>query len=213
MAESIMAPNSLGDYLRARRALVSPAEAGLPATGRRRVPGLRREEVAELVGLSIDYYVRLEQGRADRPSGEVLDALTAAPGASTAAAPQPWTARAASTSTIDGASATSSDIAPTRAIPASSIRRRPYRSARLPVASGSAAKPMLKALSIHCALPTEEPRSAAMTGRATAAPVTEKGSISAEEATAMTVGRKRCPSPAGGAGEADVRSGEVVVMP
>ncbi|WP_344307806.1 helix-turn-helix transcriptional regulator [Fodinicola feengrottensis] len=66
---------SLGMYLRARRAAVSPAEAGLPSTGRRRVPGLRREEVAELVGLSTDYYVRLEQGRADRPSDEVLDAL------------------------------------------------------------------------------------------------------------------------------------------
>ncbi|GAA5180440.1 helix-turn-helix transcriptional regulator [Rugosimonospora acidiphila] len=67
---------SLGDYLRRRRALVSPAEVGLPSTGRRRVPGLRREEVAELVGLSTDYYVRLEQGRADRPSDEVLDALS-----------------------------------------------------------------------------------------------------------------------------------------
>lgn len=67
--------SSLGDYLRARRALVSPADVGMPPTGRRRVPGLRREEVAELVGLSIDYYVRLEQGRADRPSDEVLDAL------------------------------------------------------------------------------------------------------------------------------------------
>ncbi len=75
MADSIMPPNSLGDYLRARRALVSPRDAGLPATGHRRVPGLRREEVAELVGLSTDYYVRLEQGRADRPSDEVLDAL------------------------------------------------------------------------------------------------------------------------------------------
>ncbi|MFJ9456385.1 helix-turn-helix transcriptional regulator [Kitasatospora sp. NPDC101447] len=75
MADPIMIAGSLGDYLRARRALVSPADAGLPATGRRRVPGLRREEVAELVGLSTDYYVRLEQGRADRPSDAVLDAL------------------------------------------------------------------------------------------------------------------------------------------
>jgi transcriptional regulator with XRE-family HTH domain len=69
---------SLGDYLRVRRAQVSPADVGLPETGRRRVPGLRREEVAELVGLSTDYYVRLEQGRADRPSAEVLDALSRA---------------------------------------------------------------------------------------------------------------------------------------
>ncbi|MFJ9282351.1 DNA-binding protein [Kitasatospora aureofaciens] len=75
MANTSMITSSLGDYLRARRALVSPADAGLPETGRRRVPGLRREEVAELVGLSADYYVRLEQGRADRPSDEVLDAL------------------------------------------------------------------------------------------------------------------------------------------
>ncbi|MFJ8476879.1 helix-turn-helix transcriptional regulator [Kitasatospora sp. NPDC094011] len=75
MAETIRIVDTLGDYLRARRALVSPADVGLPTTGRRRVPGLRREEVAELVGLSTDYYVRLEQGRADRPSDEVLDAL------------------------------------------------------------------------------------------------------------------------------------------
>jgi transcriptional regulator with XRE-family HTH domain len=73
-----MIANSLADYLRARRAQVSPADVGLPPTGRRRVPGLRREEVAELVGLSTDYYVRLEQGRADRPSDEVLDALSRA---------------------------------------------------------------------------------------------------------------------------------------
>ncbi|MFB7665461.1 helix-turn-helix transcriptional regulator [Kitasatospora sp. NPDC056138] len=75
MADTNMIAGNLGDYLRTRRALVSPAEVGLPPTGRRRVPGLRREEVAELVGLSTDYYVRLEQGRADRPSDEVLDAL------------------------------------------------------------------------------------------------------------------------------------------
>ncbi|WP_059006514.1 helix-turn-helix transcriptional regulator [Streptomyces specialis] len=78
MAHTSTLATSLGDYLRARRALVSPADVGLPATGRRRVPGLRREEVAELVGLSTDYYVRLEQGRADRPSAEVLDALSRA---------------------------------------------------------------------------------------------------------------------------------------
>ncbi|WIN00469.1 helix-turn-helix transcriptional regulator [Actinoplanes oblitus] len=78
MADVITIAGSLGDYLRTRRALLSPADAGLPPTGRRRVPGLRREEVAELVGLSTDYYVRLEQGRADRPSDEVLDALSRA---------------------------------------------------------------------------------------------------------------------------------------
>ncbi|WP_035850794.1 helix-turn-helix transcriptional regulator [Kitasatospora azatica] len=78
MPETRTIASSLGGYLRTRRALVSPADVGLPPTGRRRVPGLRREEVAELVGLSTDYYVRLEQGRADRPSAEVLDALARA---------------------------------------------------------------------------------------------------------------------------------------
>jgi transcriptional regulator with XRE-family HTH domain len=70
--------NRLGEYLRVRRGQVTPADVGLPVTGRRRVPGLRRDEVAELVGLSADYYVRLEQGRANRPSDEVLDALSRA---------------------------------------------------------------------------------------------------------------------------------------
>lgn len=68
----------LGRYLRARRAMVTPQDVGLPSTPRRRVGGLRREEVAEIVGLSTDYYVRLEQGRAVHPSGGVLDALSRA---------------------------------------------------------------------------------------------------------------------------------------
>lgn len=67
--------NELGRYLRARRAMVTPQDVGLPPTPRRRVGGLRREEVAEIVGLSTDYYVRLEQGRAQHPSAEVLAAL------------------------------------------------------------------------------------------------------------------------------------------
>ncbi|WP_344446841.1 helix-turn-helix transcriptional regulator, partial [Kitasatospora nipponensis] len=75
MADPTVIASSLGAYLRTRRALLSPAEAGLPPTARRRVPGLRREEVAELSGLSNDYYVRLEQGRAERPSAEVIEAL------------------------------------------------------------------------------------------------------------------------------------------
>lgn len=58
--------------------MVAPQEVGLPSTPRRRVAGLRREEVAEIVGLSTDYYVRLEQGRALHPSGGVLDALSRA---------------------------------------------------------------------------------------------------------------------------------------
>ncbi|WP_274911374.1 helix-turn-helix transcriptional regulator [Streptomyces sp. WZ-12] len=67
--------NPLGEFLRARRALVSPGDSGLSATGRRRVAGLRREEVAMLAGVSIDYYVRLEQGRERNPSAQVVDAL------------------------------------------------------------------------------------------------------------------------------------------
>ncbi|MFI0771466.1 helix-turn-helix transcriptional regulator [Streptomyces sp. NPDC021218] len=72
MAESV---NRLGEYLRARRELVRPEDVGLPAVGRRRVPGLRREELALLAGISSDYYLRLEQGRDRHPSEQVLDAL------------------------------------------------------------------------------------------------------------------------------------------
>jgi len=68
-------PNRLGDYLRARRRLVLPATVGLPADGHRRVPGLRREELALLAGISSDYYLRLEQGRNRRPSAQVLTSL------------------------------------------------------------------------------------------------------------------------------------------
>jgi transcriptional regulator with XRE-family HTH domain len=70
-----MTDRHLGDFLRGRRARVRPAEAGLPAGSRRRVPGLRREEVALLAGVSVDYYVRLEQGRERHPSPQVLNAL------------------------------------------------------------------------------------------------------------------------------------------
>ena len=65
----------IGDFLRARRAQLSPDKVGLPTTGRRRVPGLRREEVAALAGLSVDYYVRLEQGRERNPSTQVLSSI------------------------------------------------------------------------------------------------------------------------------------------
>src|ERR1700727_3163872 len=68
-------PNALGEYLRARRELVEPADAGLRAMGVRRTPGLRREEVATLAGISADYYLRLEQGRDRHPSPQVLEAL------------------------------------------------------------------------------------------------------------------------------------------
>ncbi|MGP4100522.1 helix-turn-helix domain-containing protein [Nonomuraea sp. KM90] len=65
----------LGDYVRARRELVTPEQAGIPVHGARRVPGLRREEVAMLAGISADYYLRLEQGRDRNPSAQVLESL------------------------------------------------------------------------------------------------------------------------------------------
>ncbi|ADB34244.1 transcriptional regulator, XRE family [Kribbella flavida DSM 17836] len=67
--------NPLGAYLRARRALVTPQQAGIPEVGVRRVPGLRREEVAMLAGISADYYLRLERGRDRNPSLQVLDSI------------------------------------------------------------------------------------------------------------------------------------------
>ncbi|PKW05798.1 Helix-turn-helix domain-containing protein [Streptomyces sp. 1222.5] len=67
--------NALGEFLRARRALVRPEDVGLPGGGLRRVPGLRREEVAMLSGISSDYYLRLEQGRDRNPSVQVLEAV------------------------------------------------------------------------------------------------------------------------------------------
>jgi transcriptional regulator with XRE-family HTH domain len=68
-------PNTLGEYLRARRELVDPGDVGLRVAGVRRTPGLRREEVATLAGISADYYLRLEQGRDRNPSPQVLTAL------------------------------------------------------------------------------------------------------------------------------------------
>jgi transcriptional regulator with XRE-family HTH domain len=67
--------NALGEYLRARRELVTPDSVGIPQFGIRRVPGLRREEVAMLAGISADYYLRLEQGRDRNPSAQVLESL------------------------------------------------------------------------------------------------------------------------------------------
>ncbi|SEG26213.1 Helix-turn-helix domain-containing protein [Actinacidiphila yanglinensis] len=68
--------SELGAFLRSRRAALDPRQAGLPDDGRpRRVPGLRREELAQLAHVSIDYVVRLEQGRTRRVSRPVLDAL------------------------------------------------------------------------------------------------------------------------------------------
>ncbi|MEU8774175.1 helix-turn-helix transcriptional regulator [Streptomyces sp. NPDC048606] len=73
-----MTSNELGDFLRAHRARLRPGPAGLPSWGRRRVPGLRREEVAVLAGVNTDYYARLEQGRERNPSPQVVEALCGA---------------------------------------------------------------------------------------------------------------------------------------
>ena len=74
-----MTDNELGDYLRARRESLTPADLGMPDDGRRRrVPGLRREEVAALAGISSEYYLRLEQGRERHPSEQVLAGIARA---------------------------------------------------------------------------------------------------------------------------------------
>jgi transcriptional regulator with XRE-family HTH domain len=73
-----MTGTPLGDFLRARREALKPQDIGLPEYGRRRVKGLRREEVAMLAGMSNDYYVRLEQGRESSPSPQVVDAVARA---------------------------------------------------------------------------------------------------------------------------------------
>jgi transcriptional regulator with XRE-family HTH domain len=73
------APPELGRFLRSRREGVRPEDAGLlPGAGSRRTPGLRREELATLAGVSVDYYTRLERGRETRPSPSVIDALARA---------------------------------------------------------------------------------------------------------------------------------------
>src|ERR1700759_3973611 len=71
-------PHQLAQFLKARRARVRPEEVGLPGIDRRRTPGLRREEVAMLAGISAGYYMRLEQVRDHRPSEKVLGALARA---------------------------------------------------------------------------------------------------------------------------------------
>ena len=70
--------NRLGEFLRARRELLEPDAAGVQSYGRRRVPGLRREELAALAGVSPQYYARLEQGRDHNPSPDVVHALARA---------------------------------------------------------------------------------------------------------------------------------------
>jgi len=70
--------SELADFLRTRRERLSPAAVGLPEGRRRRTPGLRREEVAELAGIGVDWLVRLEQGRSVCPSATTVDALARA---------------------------------------------------------------------------------------------------------------------------------------
>ena len=68
----------LAAFLRHRRARVQPVDVGLATGPRRRTPGLRRQEVAELAGMSVEYYIRLEQGRGPRPSAQMLTAISRA---------------------------------------------------------------------------------------------------------------------------------------
>lgn len=68
-------PIELGPFLRSRREALTPADVGLPTGTRRRTPGLRRAELATLAGISVDYLIRLEQGRDRHPSAQVLAAL------------------------------------------------------------------------------------------------------------------------------------------
>ncbi len=70
-----MIDGDLGRFLRHRRESVTPAEVGLPTGSRRRTPGLRRAELATLAGISVDYLIRIEQGRDTHPSAQVLAAL------------------------------------------------------------------------------------------------------------------------------------------
>lgn len=73
-----MDKQQLGAFLRTRRERLRPTEVGVPSGPRRRTPGLRREEVAVLAHISTEYYIRLEQGRAPRPSAEVLAGIAGA---------------------------------------------------------------------------------------------------------------------------------------
>lgn len=81
VAEGMARDGLLGEFLRTRRARLRPEEVGAtPFGGQRRVPGLRREELAQVAGVSVDYYTRLEQGRAPNVSADVLDAVAQALG-------------------------------------------------------------------------------------------------------------------------------------
>lgn len=73
-----MPDNRIGEFLRARREQITPPDGGLQVSRRRRVPGLRREEIAVLAGISNEYYLRLEQGREQHPSDSVIAGLARA---------------------------------------------------------------------------------------------------------------------------------------
>jgi transcriptional regulator with XRE-family HTH domain len=76
MSEQRNTAGELGDFLRTRRAALSPAASGVPTYGSpRRVPGLRREEVAQLAGVSVNYYTRIEQGESHQMSDSVMEAI------------------------------------------------------------------------------------------------------------------------------------------
>src|SRR5215207_11033704 len=75
---TVNAANDIAEFLATRRAKITPEQAGLPSYGTRRVPGLRREEVASLAGVSADYYRRLERGQVSGVSELVLEALVRA---------------------------------------------------------------------------------------------------------------------------------------
>jgi transcriptional regulator with XRE-family HTH domain len=72
------AANDIAEFLTTRRAKITPGQAGLPSYGKRRVPGLRREEVASLAGMSVEYYRRLERGNLSGVSELVLEGLAGA---------------------------------------------------------------------------------------------------------------------------------------
>src|SRR5260370_2253387 len=78
MERMTMNRDDLATFLRTRRHRLRPADLGLPDTGPRRTPGLRRQEVAQLARMSVDYYIRLEQGRGPHPSRQILAALARA---------------------------------------------------------------------------------------------------------------------------------------
>ncbi len=76
--KEIIVQQSLGEFLRATRERLTPEQAGLPSHGRRRTPGLRREEVAELANIGVSWYTSIEQGKDVHPSHQVLESLASA---------------------------------------------------------------------------------------------------------------------------------------